>query len=369
VWSSWPAHLNEGDGIIFQEQIEDTMAGFKVEWFRDGSGNTSTNFGTCTLTNYKKMATAGAITIISHGGIGEHLAVYAPPTPAGALACTNWIAGESGMTVKPAYNAGILEYYYVSVSTSWLEANWKPSLSNNNAIALWSTCYSAATPSTGSSVKEAAGGRWRIGYDLPTCEWEAMDVNEEFLGRMNGTISNGSLRTAGSAYKDPGVDYLRIYKRPWKLLPPYTPATTYEYDDNVPGVVDRTIGSVRMDGNYWTTLCPAPLEIAPVYPASAVTENRKGWGCILLDTALDNTPLATDAVVKESGGAVISDTHWLKDSEGNFYGIGFTFDKSADISPTTMKAISDKIRNKGTEGRQMDGNRVQPNADDKQWSF
>jgi len=79
--------------------------------------------------------------------------------------------------------------------------------------------------------------------------------------------------------------------------------------------------------------------------------------------------LTTDALIKDSGGATITDTRWLKDTDGIFYGLGFTFDKTSDNSPTTMKAISDKIRNKGTEGRAMDGNRVQPNKDDKQWSF
>jgi len=36
-----------------------------------------------------------------------------------------------------------------------------------------------------------------------------------------------------------------------------------------------------------------------------------------------------------------------------------------------MKAVSDKIRNenKNTEGRMMDGNRVQPNEDDREWSY
>jgi len=96
---------------------------------------------------------------------------------------------------------------------------------------------------------------------------------------------------------------------------------------------------------------------------------RKGWGGILLDTALNNTPPASTAVVKVSGGAAISNTQWLKNTEGQFYGVGFTFDKTSDNSTTTMKAISDNIRNQGTVGRPMDGNRVQPNNDDWQWSF
>ena len=160
-------------------------------------------------------------------------------------------------------------------------------------------------------------------------------INETFLQRMNGTTDNASKRTAGGAYENGNG-----------------------YTDNL-----------RMDGNPWTTLCPAPLAVGPVYPASAVTEKRKGFGCILLDTALNNTPPATGAVIKDSGGATISDTRWLKDADGNFYGIGFTFDKTSDNSSTTMKAVSDKIRNKGAGGRAMDGDGVQPNEDDKQWSF
>ena len=339
VWSSSPIELGDDDGMPFH--LELARQGFNVIWRRDPDGFATDDFGTCTLANYKMMANAGAITIISHGVPGEHLAVYTPHTSAGALACTNWCAGElgNGMTVKDGS-----AYYYVSVDTTWLEANWKPTLDNNRAITLWSICYSADT-SAGTSVKEAAGGRWRIGYDVPTCEDEARDVNEAFLRRMNGTLSNGVLRTAGKAYADPGVDYRRIN------IPLYG------------------VGSVRMDGDPWTTLCPSPLVSSPVYPVSAITENRKGWGCVLLDTALDNTPPATDAVIKESGGATIFDTHWLKDSDGRFYGVGFTFDKTLDNSTTAMKAVSDKIKNQGPEGRAMDGNRVQPNADDKQWLF
>ena len=375
VWCSLPS-LGTNDGVRFEAELKNQ--GYKVEWFTDDDGHTnSVNFFGCTLANYKKMATGGAITIISHGMPGEHLAVYAPYTSAGALACTNWCAGETGMYVDSIVDTDpvtgttnyIKSYYYVGVETSWLEKNWKQTLSNNNAIVMWSICYSASNcPTAGISVKEAAGGRWRSGYELPTAEDEASDVNEAFLQRMNGTLSNGVLRTAGSAYNDPTIDYTTIYKRLRTFPPP--PAVDYEYLDwNGVNWIYRPHGSVRMDGSPWTTLCPAPLEIVPTYPTSAVTEKRKGFGCILLDTALSNILPATDAVVKESGGATIPDTYWLKDSEGRFYGVGFTFDKTSDNSTTTMKAVSDKIKNQGTEGRAMDGNRVQPNTDDKQWSF
>jgi hypothetical protein len=361
---------------MFHEELRNQ--GFNVHWFRDDDGYGSTNFYGCTLANYKEMANAGAFTVISHGSPSEHHAVYAPLSSDGKAACDAWRGQEQGMSTRTNlwWENGVVitnkSYYSVAVDTSWLATHWQPSLSNNNAIAMWSICYSANT-SAGTSVKEAAGGRWRSGYNLITCEREAIEVNREFLRRMNGAIANGALRTAGSAYNDPGIDYHRI--------PPFFPLTNpldfYEDDwdgTNIiypPPALRRCIGSVQMDGDWWTTLCPAPLEINPVYPASDVTDKRKGFGCILLDTTLDKTLPAVEAVIKESGGAGITDVHWLEDSEGNVYGVGFTFDKTSDNSPTTMKAVADKIRNenKNMEGRQMDGDRVQPNEDDFDWSY
>ena len=332
VWSSLP-RLQTGDGTIFEEEL--TKQGFNVQWFQDDDGYGTTNFFTCTLENYKKMAGAGAITIISHGAPGKHQAVYAPPDITGEVACNVWRTGETGMTTE-LYRDDGGEFFCVEVDTSWLATNWKPSLDYNNAIALWSICYSADI-SNGLSVKEAAGGRWRGGYVTPTDAVEASGVNLMFLQRMNGTTGGAMMRTAGEAYS---------------------------------GSIGYT-SNLQMDGNWWTTLCPAPLVFDPVYPSLPVTEKRKGWGCVLLDTVLNKTtqPPAAEAVEKESGGATVSGQHWLEDSNGKFYGVGFKFDKTSDNSPTTVKAVSDKIRNEGTEGRTMDGDRVQPNTDDKQWSF
>ena len=252
-------------------------------------------------------------------------------------------------------------YCAVVVEASWLAAHWKQKLDDNNAIVMWSTCYSANPGTNGISVKEAAGGRWRSGYVEPTIEYEAETVNREFLQRMNGTVANGKLRTAGAAYNDNGigVDYYSYIRPVWN-------ATTLQNDQ-----VTFTNGTVKMDGNYWTTLCPAPLAIDPVYPDSFVNEKRKGFGCILFDTTLEKTDPASDAVQKESGGAIISDTYWLEDAttEKNVYGVGFTFDKTSDNAQTTMKAISTQIKNQGAEGRQMDGDRIQPNNDDREWSY
>ena len=121
--------------------------------------------------------------------------------------------------------------------------------------------------------------------------------------------------------------------------------------------------------NPWTTLCPAPLAINPAYPTSPVTAKRKGWGGILFDTALNNAYPSALAVEKISGGAVISDRHWMKNTSTNLYGVGFMFDKTSNNAHTVMKTVSILIMNEGVIGRAMDGDRIAPNADDFNWSF
>ena len=126
-----------------------------------------------------------------------------------------------------------------------------------------------------------------------------------------------------------------------------------------------------MDGNPWTTLCPAPLAVNPAYPASPVTERRWGFGCVLFDTAVNYTPaIITSSVTNVSENAyILGMPRWLKNEDGKAYGVGYTYVKVFDTSPITMKAVADKIRNEGTEGRAMDGDRVAPNEDDRLWTF
>jgi hypothetical protein len=76
------------------------------------------------------------------------------------------------------------------------------------------------------------------------------------------------------------------------------------------------------------------LAFGAVYPASTVAEKRKGFGCILLDTDISVNVLQAETVVKESGGAAVSEPYWLFTPGNPFYGIGFLCDKTSD---TTVK--------------------------------
>jgi hypothetical protein len=337
VWCSLPS-LGTGDGVAFKEELE--KQGFHVRWREDADGMNTSDFGSCTLANYRQLANSGAFTVISHGRPGKHLIVYAPGTPAGKAACETWRNGDTNLIVE----------YYVNVmscvvaDSSWLAANFKTSLDNNEAIAVWSICYSAATTdelgNPAVSVKEAAGGRWRVGYELPTDATEAENVNHAFFGRMNGVIADGSLRTAGEAYADPAADYRRI---------------------------GPTVGSVKMDGNAWTTLCPAPLLQTPFYPATSAAGQVKGWGCFLLDTYLDVAVPAGEAML-EPLTADCSGFRWLATPSGG-HGLGFNFEKQSSGFGGSLLIDAEKVRNAGVDGRKMDGNRIAPNGDPASMDF
>jgi hypothetical protein len=338
IWSSLPS-LGEADGQMFEEQLE--LQGFDVLWYQDGTGAADNDFQDCSWSNYYwGMKNCGAFCVISHGGPGAHYAVYAEDSSAGQAACDAWRGTEADMRTEWITD-GYDYFYTVRVSSKWLAANYASTLNSNKSITFWDICYSATgNPTEGElPVKEAAGGRWRIGYKGPTNEAEATTVNEKFLKRMNGTTDDTKKRTAGKAW-DGGNGY-----------------TT----------------NAAMDGNDWTTLCPAPMLDAdyPVWPDSD-PGNRKGWGCVIFDTYMSHTN-ADDALIKVSGGTT-SNHRWA--GEPDDFILGFDYDKTDGIA-TTMRAVGAECRCDGPyygDGRRMDANRVAPNDTDanpenREWSY
>jgi len=331
-------NLGWDDATEFETQIED-QGWPSVTWLEDTTGDTDTNFGSCTLANYKGMTNCGIYTIVSHGETGGHHAVYAAYSAAGLSAISNWCAGETGITIDPwdpdpTDTNWLVGCYVARVSSAWLSANWKSAMNANRAISFWSICFSAASNSvTGEdSVKECAGGRWRVGYINTTSESEVEIVNERILTRMNGNADNARKRTAGEAYEN-GNGYTN---------------------------------NVKMDGNDWTTLCPAPLADNAVFP-DITAENRKGWGCIIFDTYMSQSYSANDALLKQNG-CPTSNHRWFGNADGK-YGLSFDFDKTGGAA-TTMRGVADKCLNDGNGGgRKLDGDRVKPNEDNRDWSF
>jgi len=332
IWSSLPSALGTADGDEFEDQLE--LQGFDVIWLEDVDNHNNLNFNDCTINNYKNtMVKSGALTVISHGDPGCHYAVYAEDSLAGSNACAAWIGNEPNMIVDYWLN----DCYTVRVSSKWLANNWASELNNNKTIALWSICYSAtANPAQGeAAVKEAAGGRWRSGYIDPTDEGEATFVNEKFLQRMNGKIDNREKRTAGKAWQN-GIDYLY-----------------------------NNVLNVRMDGNDWTTLCPAPMKESPVWPKTNPGD-RKGSGCIIFDTYMNDY---WPNVVDRLSGRSTYDHNWIDNDYGPF---GFRFKFGETGGTTTMRADWEECRNYSHGiilGRQLDGDRKAPNKDHKEWSF
>ncbi len=360
VWASLPS-LGTGDGAAFETEVD--RQGFDTDWYEDSDDWNNQNFGTCTLANYKNMCNCGALTVISHGGRGIHYAVYASTQ----AACDTWRGSETGMTTVSWENppgSGVY-IYAVAVSSGWLASNWAGTLNTNEATTLWSICYSANS-TTGAAVKEAAGGRWRVGYCCVTSESEASAVNTLFLQRMNGTQSSGDYRTAGKAWDtdEDGVGG-----------DGYTPRGCLHYPSCTPGGCPMYNGegghdyNVKMDGNNWTTLCPAPIydSDGPVWPDSD-PGSRYGWGCIVFDTYMDDGIGADTALLLDSGGPIY-DRNWRGDASHGRFILGFDYDKTSGTS-TTMRAEADNCKNAPAgEGREMDGNRQADNEDDKSWTY
>jgi hypothetical protein len=366
VWSSLP-HLGTGDGTAFENQIDDQ--GFDVVWFSDNDDCQNVNFNDCTLANYQGMKDCGAFTVISHGGRGSHYAVYADGTiGSGDVACDNWRAGQANMSTERFVSGGIL-LHSVKVDSPWLSANWSATLNTNKAIAIWSICYSATAGPGGAAVKEAAGGRWRSGFCCVTTEGQATNVNNLLLGRMNGSNGAGAYRTAGEAWDTnqngtggDGYDAGACAGLP-SCVPGGCPMYAGEGGDK----------NVKMDGNYWTTLCPAPMKNNdyPVWP-NIDPGNRYGWGCIIFDTYMNDSISSTDALTKNSGGSTY-DHKWRGNATGKYI-LGFDYDKT-DGTETTMQAVGIKCKNKDPDGgRALDADRTKPNAtstapENKDWTY
>ena len=222
----------------------------------------------------------------------------------------------------------------VKVSSDWHAANYAASLNDNRAITFWDICYSAQGSGNETAVKEAAGGRWRIGYWEPTNQSECSDTNRLFLRRMNGTLGGGLSRTAGKAWNG-GTGYST---------------------------------NTRMKGNDWTTLCPAPMANNPVFPASDPGRTY-GWGCVVFDTYMHTAVAAAQALLRASG-APTYDHRWCTSAHGGFI-LGFDYDKT-DGTATTMRAVGQHCVSQ--DGRRLDGDRVAPNdqdatPDNREWTF
>lgn len=128
-----------------------------------------------------------------------------------------------------------------------------------------------------------------------------------------------------------------------------------------------------MDGEDWTTLCPAPMADDEVWPPNHSNPgDRYGWGCVVFDTYMNYNISADDALTMVSGGSTY-EHRWVPNTHGKFI-LGFDYDKT-DGTATEMHAVGTECKNMDPSGgRMMDGDRVAPasdphNPDNKAWSF
>ena len=204
-------------------------------------------------------------------------------------------------------------------------------MGRRNSVILWGSCYSA-------SLLNCCGGRWRSGYVNPTDEGECCVVNSQFLGRMNGGMGAGTLRPAGIAYLD-GRSSMST--------------------------------NVRMEGNPWTTLCPAPIIGNPTFPSSTLAEGDVAFGCLLLDTFVKEK----NNMVKVIAGDGVTGIAPLRQEGAEYpFGVGFRIKKGAGIIRVRSEAkklyIESATPNDAfASGKTMDADRITPNGGTVDWEF
>jgi len=82
---------------------------------------------------------------------------------------------------------------------------------------------------------------------------------------------------------------------------------------------------------------------------------------------MNETISASSALSKETGGLTY-DHRWSGNTNGKYI-LGFDYDKT-DGTATTMRAVAAECKNKDPDGgRELDGNRVQPSKDNRDWSY
>lgn len=120
------------------------------------------------------------------------------------------------------------------------------------------------------------------------------------------------------------------------------------------------------DARKWTTINPAPNSVFPQEPVGG----RKGAGCIIFDTYMDDSQLANAAVRRSAGGPYVSDRWWFGNGSG-YYLVSFDFQPHAAGS-ITMSTVAEACRNKNPatygDTRKLSGDRM-TYCSNKDWPF
>jgi hypothetical protein len=310
---------------MLHDLVKDHGWDVDTKFFRDETRGGSC--GSCTLYNFKNMMKTGGIAALyTHGVEGATSRVVCFDTQAEA---DQWRGSEPHMSTLYYVDDDL---WVVRVAASWYDA-WFGELTSRNAIVHLMSCYSSAGGAD--SVAAYVGGRVILAYpDLVNASW-LDDNNHLFFECLNGYMEDGTRRTAGKAYGD---------------------GSQYQGGMQMIGVT----------GKEWTTLNPAPNA---VFPQESVG-GRKGAGCIIFDTYMDESQLPNVAVQKTAGGPVVSDRRWFANGSGHYL-VSFDFESHAAGS-ITMKGEADCCKNKNpsTYGstRKLSGDR-QTYGEDKAWSF
>ena len=326
--------------------IFDALSGYgwdtATNRFRDRHGGKPCTFPALV----DEMHKGGVVLFHSHGPAQHHLGWVAVKYVYSEKEATDWIIDPE--TGEPDPRGFTLAYCYATgdwpgkwgiyAPPSWFNTYWSESLTNNKAVAMFMACYSAYGGAA--SVMARAGGRASCGYSGMVAHGTLVATTRRILQRLTGQSVDGFPGEARGA------------NRTWGR------ATTA-------GGISPLLVKWGGDVSKWTTLNPAPTLPEPVFPQQLVS--RKGAGCIIFDTYMDDSQDPGQAVVVKTGSGV-HEQRWFPNMGGYDYLVSFDFDNGG----VTMQAEADQCLNRdpvgGADKRKLSGDR-QTYESDKEWSF
>ncbi len=317
-WFAFPSHEYQHVGNLIKDQNYLVTTAI----FRDLTSNDN-DFGSCSTENFINCRDAAFLYVPTHGNEEALAGVFLKDY----LQVGTWLTGTPGMEIKyySKYNM-----YFAYVLSDWFTSNWKPSLTQSNAISIISACHSAP------NIIQSIGGGVCFGY-TNTTDFIANEYNNYILlKRMNGSFNEGNYRSAKSAFQ-----------------------------------LGWFMNGFSMEGNGNITLCPATDKFDPKNGDKVATN---GIGYFMVDTyCRDNMP-ATEALTFEidpPGNATIDNIKW-ESLGGNANKITYKWHSQENGSfKITATAHADKIASGGVAFgvHHLDGDRKTPNGDNVVYTF
>lgn len=325
IWEPFEDLTNEPGDKIVARITDDKTQGYT--WIRKQDLDQDDNdVEDCTRPNFNVVDNGSGVTFVNAHGAEDHFCGVSVGENYSSV-ITSWIGDEPEeymeryhWTVKQIWIAVVWEPWFERPPSTGPDRNWAAEHTAYRTIVVLGVCNAA------NSLLSHLGGRVRFGYDdSPGSNSTIRDDVDLLFGRMNGHEGSAGLRKAGPAF------------------------TAGDFSEHF-----------MMEGNGYTTLCPAPISW---WPEGQVAECA-GTGGIDFDTHIQSVAAQSALEYEAPDNTIISDRRWTND-----YSLRFHYEFTGGNARVKMKAIANYIKAEGGGNQKLDGSCKAPNGDNKEWTF